>query len=734
MFHYLFTNDLRISTLDESLKKAGNCFVTNTVPSSAQDKSANNNMKTLGFYFNLTESSQCAREAKNGNVRGVVLNFIKKFQYPNLRTKESYEDVIKDKIQFAPMRMIIKVLYVMNLLFNKDDAFLSKNEIKYFLFYNEKVAKEQQPDMVRLVNTILEYRKTNALPTFISTDEKEHFWKHEDRQLREMIKILLWSGCICEKEEKIYISEEKLSRDNKADIYEIINYNEYWSGEDVESYQKYMDMPKHEHEDIDVRYLFELSNKEFAFECVKILNKYELLSEKNLEIMTNKQLSSQYFKNTFPILIDILIEEGNDGFEEQFRDAKGYSRYYAERVVINGNRYAITNNWYFGGEKDVDTRTPFVNWLVKEIKTKEGDEVKSLLDIVVTATPISVPYNYLLFGAPGTGKSFMLERLQKMHFTENNFERVTFYPNYSYQNFVGSYKPCMNKQEISYEYVPGPFIRVLLSSYKNPDQNFLLVIEELNRANAAAVFGDLFQLLDRKNGKSEYLLNTNEDLKRYMAKYFVPTFEEYSEEKQEIVLSNFEKIYIPSNMYIWATMNSADQGVFPMDTAFKRRWEFEYLSVDDAKQVKAIENYYIPMCLDDTYYVKWQDLRSAINNILTSDECKINEDKLLGPFFISKNMLEDIAQTKELREKIVSGEDTTTDIEKVRAKEKSFIKAFESKVIMYLFEDVMKMRPQKIFVGHEKNKGQMIFSAICDAFEKDGEKIFDINLKHADID
>ena len=87
MYHYLFTNDLRISVLDTSLQKAGECFVTNTVPSSAEDKSANNNMMTLGFYFTLNENSNCAKAAANGDVRAVVLNFIKKFQFPNLRTK-----------------------------------------------------------------------------------------------------------------------------------------------------------------------------------------------------------------------------------------------------------------------------------------------------------------------------------------------------------------------------------------------------------------------------------------------------------------------------------------------------------------------------------------------------------------------------------------------------------------------------------------------------------------------
>ena len=107
MYHYLFTNDLRISVLDESLKKAGQCFATNTVPPSSVDKSANNNMMTLGFYFTLNENSNCAKAAAAGNTRAVVLNFIKKFQFPNMRTNVAFNECKDDGIKLAPMRVIV---------------------------------------------------------------------------------------------------------------------------------------------------------------------------------------------------------------------------------------------------------------------------------------------------------------------------------------------------------------------------------------------------------------------------------------------------------------------------------------------------------------------------------------------------------------------------------------------------------------------------------------------------
>ena len=268
-------------------------------------------------------------------------------------------------------------------------------------------------------------------------------------------------------------------------------------------------------------------------------------------------------------------------------------------------------------------------------------------------------------------------------------ERVTFHPNYSYAHFVGTYKPVQDKddpKQIRYEYVPGPFMRTLTKALNNPGSNFLLIIEEINRANVAAVFGDVFQMLDRdKNGTSEYPIAASKDIKKYL--------------KDEIKTGNIdlEQIRIPSNMYIWATMNSADQGVFPMDAAFKRRWNFEYLGIDDKEN--KVQNYYIPMGKDRN--VNWNDFRKKLNNKLS--EHGTNEDKLLGPFFLSSKDLENALKDRE-----------------------AFIKLFKSKVLMYLFEDVVKMNPGKLFTGIGNNP--MRYSEICKAFDEQGEKIFGFSL------
>ncbi|MDY5122848.1 MAG: AAA family ATPase [Treponema sp.] len=320
------------------------------------------------------------------------------------------------------------------------------------------------------------------------------------------------------------------------------------------------------------------------------------------------------------------------------------------------------------------------------------DDTKQFTELNYTPCKDKIKsYNHIIFGAPGTGKSFQLKEESTKDSPFENIERVTFHPDYSYGQFVGSYKPISDDNgKISYEYVPGPFMRTLvaaLESGKNGDaaKKYLLIVEEINRAKVAAVFGDMFQLLDRTDaGDSVYEIQASEDVRRYLARELGGTKE------------NYTSIKIPNNMYIWATMNSADQGVFPMDTAFKRRWEFTYLSINANEKKIAIED--LPIINGDAKIIKWNILRKSINNMLLK-ECKVNEDKLLGPFFISGEVFKNATSNPD-----------------------EFFNAFNSKVLMYLFEDAGKMHQKKLFAGIDQN--ELTFSKVCEDFKTRGTAIF----------
>ena len=256
MYHYLFTNDLRISSLRESLINAGTMFLTDTIPSATENKSVNNNVNTLGFYFNLTQNSNCSKACSEGATRKVVLNFIKKFQFPNPRTEESLKDAINDGIILAPMRTIVQTLFNLQ-QHDKSEAYLTKEEIKNFIFYNSEVAKTKNPDISQLANDILSYRETGEEPESISYNER--FWNQEDRQIREMIKVLTWSGCVKEGNDgSVHIEMDHLSNYEKSLFLDILLYSEYWipnrydSFDNIKrSYQQYMDLSVKEAKELD---------------------------------------------------------------------------------------------------------------------------------------------------------------------------------------------------------------------------------------------------------------------------------------------------------------------------------------------------------------------------------------------------------------------------------------------------------------------------------------------------
>lgn len=313
---------------------------------------------------------------------------------------------------------------------------------------------------------------------------------------------------------------------------------------------------------------------------------------------------------------------------------------------------------------------------------------------------IDKPHQRIFFGAPGTGKSYLLNEEAKEWFEKECCERVTFHPNYMYGNFVGAFKPFPKKigeqESITYKYIPGVLIKQLIEAYKNENINYLLIVEEINRANVAAVFGDIFQLLDRGiNGESEYEITTSRELQEFLIEELKEV--ELSENIKNKLGDKFSKIFLPNNLYIWATMNSADQGVMPIDTAFKRRWEFRYIGIDDAVDT-SFANYKFK--INSLEVVKWDDFRKEVNKRLS--KLNIPEDKLIGPYFISKSILE----------KYKHKPDKLTDV-------------IKDKVLMYLYEDAARAYRSLLFAENSYST----YSKLCEEFQKDALNLFKDKLE-----
>ena len=231
-------------------------------------------------------------------------------------------------------------------------------------------------------------------------------------------------------------------------------------------------------------------------------------------------------------------------------------------------------------------------------------------------------YNKIIYGAPGAGKSASVSEI-----VGENYIRTVFHPETQYSDFIGCLKPHKDNSSgsITYSFRKGPFIQILEKALLDPNTHHFLVIEELNRANTAAVFGEIFQLLDRDDeGKSEYpILIQDEDLYDALA-VTLGSSHEFIVKRQ---------LMIPSNLSIIATMNSSDQAVFPLDTAFKRRWIFKYLPIDFTNCATGE----VPIHHAVLPNVEWKTLAQTINTVLV--QLKVVEDKLIGPWFIKDSDL-----------------------------------------------------------------------------------------------
>ena len=275
--------------------------------------------------------------------------------------------------------------------------------------------------------------------------------------------------------------------------------------------------------------------------------------------------------------------------------------------------------------------------IMEEVTDLVSDKTKEETDtfLISDVGRVLNGFNKIYYGVPGSGKSFIVSK--KFDKDEYKTYRTTFHPEYTNSDFVGQIIPCVKENKVEYTFHPGPFTLALKYALKNKNEKVCLVIEEINRGNSSAIFGDIFQLLDRdETGKSKYEI------------YNGPILDYFSGEGIRL-----DSIFIPSNMWIIATMNTSDQNVFTLDTAFKRRWKMEYIKnvFADNEESKKLKNKLIPS--GDKYpNITWEKFVKKINKHIINDNSGINaEDKQLGMYFVS---IEELNNKKEFAEKILS--------------------------------------------------------------------------------
>lgn len=268
--------------------------------------------------------------------------------------------------------------------------------------------------------------------------------------------------------------------------------------------------------------------------------------------------------------------------------------------------------------------------------------------------------NVLLYGVPGSGKSHTIKT--KYCKDADEIERVVFHPDYTYGDFVGQILPITDADtgRIRYEFTAGPFTRILSDAYNNPTRKYCLIIEEINRGNAPAIFGDIFQLLDRdENGNGSYEI-TNADIAS----------------KMYIGDQNLQKVKLPSNLFIFATMNTSDQNVFTLDTAFQRRWNMRMVENDVFKSKWANNK-----ILDTT--IKWADFANIINNLIITKNVGLtsSEDKRLGAYFVTDKDLYFFTTDDGITQE--EADDRNSN--------------FPEKVLKYLWDDAFKFVRDEVF-------------------------------------
>lgn len=676
MLSYNFTNDLRTSTdLFSRINDVAIHVKNDTLTEEVLGKSKSNSYNTVKSYFYIQKDSGILHEALKGNSTEVVFNFIKKFQFPNHRDNKLYKTQEQQGIIFKPYQVILRLLYTGYL--TDSQFYLTKDEIKDFIFANTDVVKDVNfSDYPQLLDHILQHRK-NKNYQLLTKDRID--WKASDRQLGEMLNVLNYTGFSKFEDGKVQFSaSDNGYMENSQYLNEIMFDRESLSPTNTKfdifkkKYATYFDLDSSPFKKLNDE---SLENKAYIFVALKVLKQYDLIDNDMLKNLQDKKYSSQTFKwstgkmNTSGTGYGILykVDPANT---EQTKDLNTKKeRYYNDQVFeFDGIDYYVTNQW------KSESRESLRTWIIDLIEMQRNLGIKS--------KKRSDTIQEIRFGAPGTGKSYSIAKEISNSYpeykeTDNNpfVFRTTIHSEFSNSDFVGTIMPSSKGNKISYEFVPGIFTNSLVRALKHPDKDVYLIIEEMSRGDIAAIFGDIFQLLDRNaQGESDYRID-NALVSDYLVFHGLKDYGD-------------DKIYLPSNLHIIGTVNTSDQNVNVLDTAFKRRFSFVYESVEpnyDDKNSNILNTAKFKL---DGKDFEWNRFYLAINKFIVS-ELGLSEDKQLGQFFVKFNPNVDVHKT------------------------------IKNKVLHYLWEDV-----QNASMTDEVtifNKKIQAFSSLYNKFEEDSE-------------
>ena len=506
---------------------------------------------------------------------------------------------------------------------------------------------------------------------------------------------------------------------------------------DNEHYEMFKDAG----EQITVRFSKENLQKAILFIASILPRKYDNSSvHKTIPFSEVFVLDQLAFLDGFFTQDDILVETRTQVWNAR-KDVPQKNGEIDRRFYFNGLLEDVSYKSYTGEIKNAKfTIRNYVAGGYSDLHIKKAND--GVFDVWITN--VLEPYNdrkeegreqidvsrqslqQIFYGAPGTGKSNTIKNSTEQAEKEGRVFRTTFHPDSDYSTFVGCYKPSMKptgvtlasgeKEEvITYKFTPQAFTKSYTAAW-NTTNDVYLIIEEINRGNCAQIFGDLFQLLDRKSGFSEYPIDADSDLGDYICEELKgSTRTDFPEGVKE-----GKKLVLPSNLYIWATMNTSDQSLFPIDSAFKRRWDWKYIKITEGKDKDTKKPLGWKILVDDIQddkvriYDWWEFLRRMNDVIYGATE---SADKQMGYFFAKA-----IDKFKGTKVGEINKDGEYIEKEQVDL-QADYITAdtFVNKVMFYLWTDVMKDNEYSEIIELMKKDGKQL--KFTDFFDESGDEV-----------